>query len=68
MLLVLVMVFVKFPKEVSGGISDSLGEIFILEEDVDFFPPKESDMPPLPSFGNLTRTITSINNTKKSNH
>ena len=37
MLLVLVMVFVKFPKEVSGGISDSLGEIFILEEDVDFF-------------------------------
>ena len=37
MFLVLVMVFVKFIKEGSGGGSNSLGGGFTLEEVVDFF-------------------------------
>ena len=36
MFLVLVMVFVKFPHEGSGGGSDSMEDNFTLEEDVDF--------------------------------
>ena len=37
MFLVLVMVFVKFTREGSGGVSDSLEENFTLEEDVYIF-------------------------------
>ena len=37
MFLVLVMVLVNFSQEGSGGGSDSLEEIFTLEEDVYFF-------------------------------
>ena len=37
MFLVLVVVFVKFPQECSGGGSQSLEHNFTLEEDVDFF-------------------------------
>ena len=36
MFFVMVMVFVKFPKEGSGGGYDSLGGNYTLEEDVDF--------------------------------
>ena len=54
MFLVLVVVFVKFPKECSGGGSESLEENFILEEEVDFLSLKYDVHPASQSFPKMS--------------